>query len=132
MLLLDTHVLVWLVSEEHRIGAASRQLLDESWTLGNAAVSAMTFWEVALLRSKNQLDFIDDVSQWRSRLLEEGLQEIPVDGGIGIRANFLPSFHADPADRIIVATALAGHQLMTADERILNWNGNLPRMDARE
>ena len=44
----------------------------------------------------------------------------------------LPNFHPDPADRIIVATALEGHRLLTADELILGWSGSLDRLDARE
>ena len=64
-------------------------------------------------------------------LLGQGLIEIPVDGDIGIRANALPDFHADPADRIVVATALTGHRLVTADDRILEWSGSLDRLDAR-
>ena len=40
--------------------------------------------------------------------------------------------HGDPADRIIVATAMEGHRLVTADERILRWDGDLDRLDARE
>ncbi len=133
MLLLDTQTLLWLRFGDAQLGAATRKALDSAWVYGEAAVSAMTFWEVALLRSKNRLDFIDDASQWRIQLIEEGLTEIPVDGEIGIRANFLPNFHADPADRIIVATALEGrHYLVTSDERILRWESNLPRVDARE
>ena len=65
-------------------------------------------------------------------MLEAGLKEMPVDGQIGIRANNLPNFHPDPADRIIVATALQGHRLVTADELILRWNGSLDLLDARE
>ena len=63
--------------------------------------------------------------------MSDGLVEIPVDGDIGIRANRLDDFHADPADRIIVATALGGHTLVTADSRILQWGGDLRRVDAR-
>ena len=63
-------------------------------------------------------------------LLDQGLIEIPVDGEIGIRANLLQDFHADPADRIIVATALNVYALVTADERILEWPGELNRLDA--
>ena len=66
------------------------------------------------------------------RLLEQELAEFPVVGAIGIRANALPSFHADPADRIIVSTALEGHRLLTADAGILRWSGNLNRLDSRE
>ena len=57
--------------------------------------------------------------------------EIAVDGGIGIHAVGLADFHADPADRLIVATALRGHVLATADEKILDWIGNVNLLDAR-
>ena len=65
-------------------------------------------------------------------MLEHGLNEIPVDGEIGIRANGLVDLHADPADRLVVATALEGHRLVTSDERILDWRGSMSRIDARE
>ncbi len=132
MLLLDTHVLVWLLFEEDRLGSDARQKLDESWTLGEAAVSAMTFLEVAMLHAKGRMRLLAAIPEWRLTLLKDGLSEITVDGEIAARAGTLPGLPGDPADRIIVATALAGHQLMTADDRILRWNGNLLRHDARE
>ncbi len=132
MMLLDTHTLIWLRTGDARLGAGARRALDDAFRGDELAVSAMTFWEVAMLRSKKRLDFPEDVGLWRRELLRQGLAEIPVDGEIGIRANALPGFHADPADRIIVATAQAGHRLVTGDERILAWDGNLARLDARE
>ena len=78
------------------------------------------------------MTLLRDIGSWRMDLLREGLIEIPVDGDIGIRANALADFHADPADRIIVATAMGGHRLVTADERILAWAGSLARLNARE
>ena len=98
----------------------------------DVAVSAITFWEIAMLGNKGRLRFPENVGLWRRELLGQGLVEIPVDGEIGIHANALPSFHADPADRIIVATAQGGHRLVTADDRILRWSGDLNRLDARE
>ena len=68
----------------------------------------------------------------RSSRWYDGLAEIPVDGDIAIRANELTGLHADPADRLIVATALGGHRLVTADKRILSWSGRLSRVDARQ
>ena len=132
MILADTHALIWLRTGDARLGAVARRALDNALRDEEFAVSAMTFWEVAMLRSKDRLDFPEDVGLWRRELLRQGLAEIPVDGEIGIRANALPDFHADPADRIIVATAQAGHRLVTGDERILAWGGNLARLDARE
>ena len=80
---------------------------------------------------KGQLDFPLDLDAWRRDMMERGLVEIPVHGGIAIRASLLLDMHGDPADRIIVATALEGHQLVTADQRILDWPGNVMRLDAR-
>lgn len=105
----------------------------EAWARGEAAVAAITFWEIAMRRAKLQLDLDAnvDLQAWRTSLLNSGLNEIPLDGEIGIRAGQLPGLHGDPADRIIVATALDGHQLVTADRRILAWSGALERIDAR-
>ena len=132
MILADTHTLVWLWTGESRLGTGARRTLDDALRDRELAVSAMTFWEVAMLRAKSRLDFPEDVGLWRRELLGQGVTEIPIDGEIGIRANALPDFHADPVDRIIVATALGGHRLVTADDRILGWSGSLNRLDARE
>ncbi len=85
-----------------------------------------------MLQVKNRLTLLADANAWRSDLLEQGLVEIPIDGATAVRAGLLDDMHGDPADRLIVATALAGHQLVTADQRILDWPGNLGRLDARE
>ena len=130
--MMDTHALVWSRSIDARLGMRAREVIERAWQSGSIAVSAFSFWEMAMLRSKGRSGFSEDVSLWRQSLLDQGLIEVPVDGEIGIRANALPGFHADPADRIIVATALGGHQLMTADDRILDWPGQLSRLDARE
>lgn len=131
MMLLDTHVLIWLWTGDVRLGTGARRLVDDALRDQELAVSAMTFWEVVMLRNKGRLDFTEDIGLWRRELPGQGLAEIPVDGEIVIRANTLPCFHADPADRIIVGTALAGHRLLTADAGILRWRGDLNRLDAR-
>jgi PIN domain nuclease of toxin-antitoxin system len=72
------------------------------------------------------------VDRWRLRVLGLGIQEVTLTGDIAIAAARLPDFHADPADRIIVATGMAaGATLVTADDRILGWPGKLKRHDAR-
>ena len=84
-----------------------------------------------MLQRKGRMKLLQDVTAWRTQLLDDGLVEIPVDGTIAIRADRLVDFHPDPADRIIVATALSGHSLLTADRQILSWDGHLKRLDAR-
>lgn len=81
---------------------------------------------------KDQLDFFVEPYSWRQDLMAQGLIEIPINGNITVRAGLLPDMHGDPCDRLIVATALQGHDLITADERILEWPGTLSRLDARQ
>lgn len=131
MILLDTHTALWLRSGDARLGPIAQAKIQVAWESGDVAMSAISFWEIAMLREKGRIIYPDDVSLWRREQLNQGLIEIPVDGEMGIRANTLVDFHADPADRLIVATALEGHELITADERILAWPGQLSRLDAR-
>ena len=131
-MLLDTHAALWLRAGDARLGSVARAEIQRAWEADEVAMSAMSFWEMAMLREKGRISYPDDLARWRQEQLGQGLIEIPMDGEIGIRANALAGFHADPADRIIVATALSGHQLVTADRRILNWAGDLRRLDATQ
>lgn len=73
-----------------------------------------------------------DLNVWRSDLLRTGLIEFAIDGQCVIQATHLDGLPSDPADRMIVATALRqSAALVTADERLLQWNGTLQRIDAR-
>ena len=131
MILLDTHVMLWLRLGERELGTRTRTEINRAWQSDEVAVSAISFWEVAMLKAKGRIEFPEDVARWRREQLAQGVVEIAVDGDIGVHAVGLAGFHADPADRIIVATALRGHLLATADGDILNWTGNVSRLDAR-
>lgn len=104
--------------------------IDRALQSNEVAVSAISFWELEMLQRKKRIEIDYEVGLWRRLLLHEGLIEIPVDGEVAIRAASLTGFHNDPADRFVVATAMAGHQLVTADRRILDWPGTLSRLDA--
>ena len=114
-----------------RLGPRADRRIQEAIRDGDAAFSAISVWEVALLLERNRLTLDVTAIQWRESLLAAGLIEIPVDGAIAARSVALPDFHDDPADRIIMATAQEGHQLITDDGRILNWPGQLDRFPAR-
>ena len=86
---------------------------------------------MALLQASGRLALNVSAVQWRQNLLRAGFIEIPVDGLIAARSVALTDFHDDPADRIIIATAQDGHQLITGDRHILNWPGSLDRFPAR-
>ena len=132
MILLDTHVLCWRRFGDARLGRRARAVLECATQEGDAAVSTITFWEAGMLQEKGRIELPAELAAWRGVLLREGLVEIPVAGAIAARAGSLHDIHGDPADRVILATALEGHQLITADDRLLAWPGDIARLDARE
>lgn len=132
MILADTHALVWFVDGQPSLGPLARDIMEAALKDEGGHVSAMSFWELAMLHAKRRLQFETSVTAWRKATLDQGFIEIPVTGDIGIAAAELSGFHSDPADRFIVAAALQnGLKLITADQRILDWPGQVSRHDAR-
>ena len=131
MILPDTHSLIWFLESSPRLGSVAQRRIRESAERGQSAFSAISVWEVALLLAKGRLTLNVNAMQWRQNLLDAGFVEIPVDGAIAARSIALPDFHDDPADRIIMDTALEGHELITDDRNMLNWPGQLNRFPAR-
>ncbi len=132
LILLDTHALIWLDQDDPALGPVARRRIDAALNDKAVAVSAISFWEVAMLVTKGRITMETPIPQWRQDLLTLGLIEIPVNGEIGIAAVHLEHLHGDPADRMIVATALLQKAvLMTADRKLLEWSGILERQDAR-
>ena len=135
MILLDTHVLLEVTGNQEptHFGPASVSAVDEAWLRHEVAVSAISFWEIGLLVEKGRIRLSNSVGNIRTTLLEHGVQEIPVDGTIAMLAAALEDFHRDPADRIIVSTALlTGHRLLTRDRKILDWSGPLDCQHTRK
>ena len=132
MILLDTHVLLWLDQGNSRLGKVALQLIESAMADGGVAVSAISFWEIAMLVEKRRIVTSLDLHAWRDDLLRSGLIEFAIDGECGIQTALLHDLPSDPADRMIVATALRqSAALVTADERLLQWSGSVQRVDAR-
>ncbi len=128
MILLDTHVLLWLDRDDPALGPTSRERIGAAWSSGSLAVSAISFWEVTMLAARSRIYLHQSPGSWRLDWLRAGLVEIPLDGAPALAAAELEAYHVDPADRFIVATALArGATLVTADRAILDWPGPLLR-----
>jgi PIN domain nuclease of toxin-antitoxin system len=127
VILLDTHTLIWLAEGHPQLGDRARHLVDEALAHDELGVSAITFWETAMLHhQRGRIQLMQPVEAWRRVLADHELREWPVTGEVGIAAAALCDFHADPADRFITATALLhGATLVTADDRILAWSGPL-------
>lgn len=115
----DTHVWVWSAAGDPR----AEKIRDFS---GTAIVSAISQWEVSMLAMKGRLNLMPDEETWFSANLELPVSLVPLTVEISMASCRLPDFHGDPADRIIVATAITlGIPLITADEKIIKWNETL-------
>lgn len=112
----DTHI--WLRA------SAGDPLLGELQNFrGTAIVPAISLWEVAMLASKGRVDLQPDVDCWIRENLQPPVRLEPLHPEISLESCRLEDFHGDPADRLIVATALVlGVPLITADRQIINWN----------
>jgi len=125
-LILDTHVAIW-VSEEAHIKASARHEITKASKSQTLFLSAISAWEVATLVRLQRLRIGSATEQYIRDLFSlPGVRELPVTAEIARTAGALPkSFHGDPADRIIVATAsFLGLPLATRDERILRYAKN--------
>ncbi|MDI7775919.1 type II toxin-antitoxin system VapC family toxin [Asticcacaulis sp. EMRT-3] len=122
LVLLDTHVLIWTVTQSHRIGPQTQALLERASVHSEVCISAITIWEIAMLESKARLNLDRDAEKWLETIFEQGgLSLIPLAPAISFDSTRLPgNFHNDPSDRLIVATAryLNAH-LITEDAAIL-------------
>jgi len=131
VVLLDTHVLVWLDEANPRLGAQAIETVNAAFQAGNAMISAISFWEISTLVRKERIRLDMDLSVWRQDFLQQGLVELPVTGDIGIKAAGLDPFHGDPADRLIAATALQHSlTLLTADKKLLTSQLAIKSLDA--
>lgn len=123
MILLDTHVLVrYLAGDNKKLGRRTVATIDKALALDEVFVSAISYWEIARLAARGRLELETTVSAFRALALRHGIQEQPIDGELAIAAAELPDAHGDPADRMLVATAIErGLTLLTADEILLEW-----------
>lgn len=121
-LLLDTHVALWLDSEDERLRASTRALIDGCWLNGGAIfLSALTAWEIALLVDTRRIDVDIPVEAWIRRFLERpGIEAVPLGHQASSRTYQLHHLeHRDPADRLLIATAIElACPLVPYDERI--------------
>lgn len=122
MILLDTHVLVRYLMGDKKLGRRAVSSIDKALVDDEVFVSAISFWEIAMLVERKWLQLDMTVAAFRTIALRHGIHEEAVDGFIAISAAELPDSHGDPADRMLVAMAiLRGLTLVTADETLLNW-----------
>ncbi len=127
MILLDTHILIWAVTgDATKLSQQALDGIDRAILRGEVAVSAATFWELEVKRRKprGNLPDLPPIKDLRVGVIRRGLTEVPVTGSLWVDAVSLidDSFHQDPADQLIAATAIhLDCDLYTLDDKMLTW-----------
>ena len=124
MIVLDTHVLLWWVSNPEQLSKKARSSIESSISKDSIFISSISTWEIAMLVDRKRLALTMDVKDWITRCEAiPYIKFVPVTNGIAIKAVQLTGdIHNDPADRIIIATALSmGVALVTMDQKLRNY-----------
>ena len=121
--LLDTHVLLWWLTGGARLSPAQREVVASASAESPLLVSDISLWEIATLHSLGRIRLSVPLRDWLERAVAPPLvRRHGISPAIAAELAALPdSFHRDPADRILVATArVLGATLLTQDRRILD------------
>ena len=106
MLLLDTHIWIRWQNPQPLSMALSERLIELIETADNVAISAISCWELGQLVKRQRVQISLPLEEWVKAALAEDIQVLPIEREIALKASQLPEHHRDPADRIIIATAL--------------------------
>ena len=124
MIVVDTHVLLWWVSDPDKLSSRAREAVHYAKQVGVCPISIL---EVATKVARGKLFLDRELATWvRHALARPKLALLSISPEIAIRAGELSQreFHGDPADRLIAATAIEhGTELVTKDQRIRDFPG---------
>ena len=124
MIVLDTHALLWWALDPERLSGTAQGVCAQMERDGGFA-SAISVWELGVKVRSGKLDLGMGLPEFVRRLQSSAAVElVPVDASIWLRTVMLDWSHRDPADRVIVATALEkGLPLLTRDEALHAYGG---------
>lgn len=119
MILLDTHVVIWLAFEPDKLSKSAKEVIRAARSQGGLAIAAITLLELAWLAEMGRVATTLSVESF-VRLCASKMTVLPITPEIAARAvSFPDTFPKDPQDRLIGATALVeGIQLVTRDKQI--------------
>lgn len=124
MIVLDTNALIWWISNPEKLSRKAKKTIEEAEKKRAIYISSISVLEIYTLVKKNKLKFNILADNWLEKV--ESLPYVnfvSMDNKIAVQSVNLPDFlHKDPADRIVIATALQiGAKLITSDRKILDY-----------
>ncbi len=128
IILLDTHVWLWLLGDPDRLPPRVSELVADAET--TLMLSSASVWEIAIKDAAGKLELPEAVDVYvRTRLVATGSTELPIDHADALAAGALPPHHGDPFDRMLVAQAMrraiplcSGDRAMGAYDIELLWD----------
>ncbi|TFH04483.1 MAG: type II toxin-antitoxin system VapC family toxin [Spirochaetales bacterium] len=120
-IILDTHIWLWLMEGDPRIGAAAAELAESATSYGGLHVSALSIWEVAMLERANRVAFSVPLEAWLEEALSTpGFSVLALDSRVAAESVRLPGdFAGDPVDRLIVATARVNDAVVVTSDPVM-------------
>lgn len=126
MVVLDTHVLIWLVNGDEKIIKSNfLPFINKAIKKNSIFIPAICLWEISMLVSKNRITLTENTIDWiRNATSAPGISIYPLSPEVAFESTILPGdFHGDPADRMIVATTrILDATLLTFDKQIINYS----------
>ena len=115
--LLDTHALLWWLSDDAALPRTARKIIAE--TKNTVLVSAASAWEIATKVRLGKLPTAANlVSDFCGQVEREGFDLLVISADHGIRGGLLPGPHKDPFDRMLIAQAQAENLPVITNERV--------------
>jgi PIN domain nuclease of toxin-antitoxin system len=118
-LLLDTHVLIWWLSDDRKLAKEARQIIANP--NNDVFVSAASVWEVAIKAALGRIDV--ELDEFEDEIVKSGFRPLPIGLRHAVTVGNLPSVHRDPFDRMLVAQSTVEELRVMSHDRVFERYG---------
>ena len=118
-LLLDTHILLWWLSDDHRLSKYAREIIASPDN--DVLVSAASVWEISIKAALGRIEI--ELGDLENAIVKNGFRPLPIDLRHAVTAGRLPAVHRDPFDRMLVAQASVEELRVVSHDRVFERYG---------